>query len=75
MLVGHTHDDIDASFGRWSMKLRESDYATILLLMESYMDLDDTPIIPSLIEEVPDFKSFIKPYVSEETLIGHTKGR
>ena len=22
LLVGHTHDDIDASFGRWTMKLR-----------------------------------------------------
>jgi hypothetical protein len=75
MLVGHTHDDIDASFGRWSMKLRENNYPTIPLLMKSYMDLDDTPVIPSLIKEVPDFKSFVKPYVSEDTLIGHTKGR
>jgi hypothetical protein len=75
MLVRHTHNDIDASFGPWSMKLRENDYPTIPLLMKSYMDLDDTPVIPSLIEEVPDFKSFVKPYVSEDTLIGHTKGR
>ena len=43
--------------------------------MKSYMELDDTPIIPSLIEEVPDFKSFVKSYVSEDTLIGHTKGK
>ncbi len=39
LLVGHTHDDIDASFGRWSMKLREEDFPTIPLLMKSYMDL------------------------------------
>jgi hypothetical protein len=75
MLVGYTHDDIDASFGRWSMKLCENDYPTIPLLMKSYMELDDILVIPSLIEEVLDFKSFVKPYVSEDTLIGHTKGR
>jgi hypothetical protein len=75
MLVGHTHDDIDASFGRWSMKLRENDYPTIPLLMKSYMDLDEDPIILGLIEEVPDFKEFVKPYITDDTLIGHTKGR
>jgi hypothetical protein len=75
MLMDHTHDDIDASFGRWSMKLRENDYLTIPLLMKSYMDLDEDPVSPRLIEEVPDFKEFVKPYISDDTLIGHTKGR
>jgi hypothetical protein len=75
MLVGHTHDDIDASFGRWSMKLRENDYPTIPLFMKSYMDLDEDPVIPGLIEEVPNFKEFVKPYISDDTLIGHMKGR
>jgi hypothetical protein len=56
MLVGHTLDNIDASFGRWSMKLRENDYPTILLLMKPYMDLDEDPIIPGFIEEDPNFK-------------------
>jgi hypothetical protein len=75
MLVGHTHDDIDASFGRWRMKLHKNDYPTIPLLMKSYMDMDGSPVIPALIEEVPDFKAFVKPYISDDTLIGHTKGR
>jgi hypothetical protein len=76
ILVDHTHDDIDASFGRWSMKLRENNYSTIPLLMKSYMDLDEDPVIPGLIEEVPNFKEFVKPYIiSDGTLIGHTKGR
>jgi hypothetical protein len=57
------------------MKLRENDYPTIPLLMKSYMDMDDTPVIPTLIEEVPDFKSFVRPYISNDTLVGHTKGR
>ena len=31
LLVGHTHDDIDTSFGRWNMKLRDEDFPTISL--------------------------------------------
>jgi hypothetical protein len=77
MIVGHTHDDIDASFGRWSMKLRENDYLTIPALMKSYMELDKVSVIPHMIEEVPDFKKFIAPYIreGEGRLIGHSKGR
>ena len=40
LLVGHTHEDIDATFGRWSMKLRENDYPTIPCLMKSFMLVD-----------------------------------
>ena len=29
LMVRHTHDDINASFGRWSMKLHEEDVPTI----------------------------------------------
>jgi hypothetical protein len=43
--------------------------------MKLYMDFDEDPVIPSLIEEVPDFKEFVKPYINNDTLIGHTKGR
>ena len=77
LMVGHTHDDIDASFGRWSMKLHEEDFPTIPLLMKSYMDLDNVPVIPHLIEEVPDFKSFIKPFILKggDRLVGHTKAQ
>src|SRR5665213_3542773 len=77
LMVGHTHDDIDASFGRWSMKLHEEDFPTIPLLMKSYMDLDSVPVIPHLIEEVPDFKAFIKPFILKgcDRLVGHTKAQ
>ena len=33
MIVGHTHDDINALFGRRSMELRDKDHPTLLLLM------------------------------------------
>ena len=51
-MVGHTHDDIDASFGGWSMKLHEEDFLTIPFLMKLYKDLDNVLVIPHLIEEV-----------------------
>jgi hypothetical protein len=77
LMVGHTHDDIDASFRRWSMKLHEEDFPTIPLLMKSYMDLDHMPVIPHIIEEVLDFKAFIKPYMlkGRNRLVGHTKAQ
>lgn len=77
MMVGHTHDDIDASFGRWSMKLRENDYPTLPLLMRSYMDMEEDATIPHLVEEVPNFKDFIKPFIATgaKRLVGHAKGR
>ena len=38
IIVGHTHDDIDALFGRWSMKLKKENFPTVLLLMKSFMN-------------------------------------
>jgi hypothetical protein len=74
LLVGHTHEDIDAMFGRWSWKLKASDYPTLPLLMKSFMDAEKQPIIPHLIEEVPNFKAFVEGYLcfGNDTLEGHT---
>ena len=75
LLVGRTHNDIDASFGRWNMKLREEDFPIISLLMKLYIDLENVPIIPHMFEEVPDFKAFIELYIwsGAHRLIRHTK--
>ena len=75
MIVGHTHDDIDALFGKWSMLLKKENFPTIPALMKSFMDVESIPTIPHLIEEVPDFKSFIEGAIldKEEVLVGHTK--
>ena len=75
MMVGHTHDNIDALFGRWSMLLKKENFPTILALMKSFMDVEEIPTIPHLIEEVPDFKSFIDGAIldKDEGLVGHTK--
>ena len=75
MIVSHTHDDIDALFGRWSMALKKESFPTISMLMKSFMDVEAVPTIPHLIEEVPNFKKFIEDSIAdgENVLLGHTK--
>ena len=75
LIVGHTHEDIDAVFGRWSTRLKTRDYPTLPLLMKSFMDCETEPLIPHLIEEVLDFKSFVKGYLGRggQFLEGHSK--
>ena len=75
MIFGHTHDDIDALFGRWSMALKKESFPTIPLLMKSFMDIEAVPTILHLIKEVPKFKKFIENgiVVQENALLGHTK--
>ena len=74
MIVGHTHDDIDALFGRWSMDLKDN-FPTVPAQLKLFMDEDSIPTIPHLIEEVPDFKTFIAgSFVDgDDVLVGHTK--
>ena len=63
LIVGHTHEDIDALFGRWSTQLKMNDYPTLPRLMKSFMDCESQPVIPHFIEEVPDFKRFVHGYL------------
>ena len=75
LMVGHTHNNIDASFSCWSMKLYEVEFPTIPLLMKSDMDLDNVHVNLHMIEEVSNFKAFIKSYMLKEVdrLVGYTK--
>ena len=63
LLVGHTYDDIDAWFGRWSMDLREHDYPTIPLLIKSYMDIEKVHVIAHMIEEFPDWRAYVSEHI------------
>ena len=77
MIVGHTHDDIDALFGRWSMAPKKESFSTIPLLMKSFMDVEAIPTIHHLIEEVLDFKKFIEDDIAmeENALLDHMKAQ
>ena len=63
-MVEHTHDNIDASFGCWSMKLHEEGFPIIPLLVKCYINLDIVLIIPH--SKVLDLKVFIKPFNFKE---------
>jgi hypothetical protein len=60
------------------MKLQKNNYPTIPSMMKSFMLVDPKShkVIPSLIEEVPAFKDFIKLFIvrGRDRLISHTKG-
>lgn len=45
------------------MKLHDEDFPTISLFITSYRDLNIMLVILHLIEEVPNFKAFIKPFI------------
>jgi hypothetical protein len=77
LLVRHTHEDIDAMFGRWSYRLRANDYPTLPMLMKSFMDAEKQPVILHLIEEVPNFKAFVDGflYTGTDALEGHTNAQ
>jgi len=74
LIVGHTHEDIDAMFGRWSKSLKTASFETIPRLMKFFIDVESLPVIPHLIEEVPDFKKFMQRYLGTggDFLEGHS---
>ena len=77
LLVGHTHKDIDAMFGRWSYRLHTNDYLMLKMLMKSFMNAEKQLVIPHLIVEIPNFKAFVDGFLctSNDTLEGHTNAQ
>ena len=76
LIVGHTHEDVDAMFGRFGQRLKIEDCHTLPDLMASFMAAGEPTIVPSLIHEVADFKEWVKGYYNEfgqDRLIGHSK--
>jgi hypothetical protein len=57
------------------MKLHEKNFPIISPLMNSYMDVDHVPVIPHMIEEIPNSTAFIKSYMLKgvDHLVGHIK--
>jgi hypothetical protein len=74
MMVGHTHDDIDALFVNYSTLMKRSDALTIPELMQLFRECNKQKApAPYLVHEVPDWKGFVKGYIPEkkERLVGH----
>ncbi len=75
LVVGHTHEDIDGSFGYLSKKLREQNNYVMAYLMKAFMFSQDRPFIPQLIQEILDFKSWVNGYLNDglNILVNHMK--
>ncbi len=74
LIVGHTHEAINGCFGYLSKKLREETNYILVDLMKAFMISQERPFIPQLIQEIPDFKSWVLVCLKDDlgTLVGHT---
>ena len=72
LLVGHTHEDIDAYFSHLSKALKSKNTFVVADLMKAFMESQELSFLPEFIQEVGDFKSFVKGYLCSGTsrLIG-----
>jgi hypothetical protein len=55
LVVGHTHEDIDGSFGYLSKKLKKQNNYVMVDLLKTFMLSQDCPFILQLIQEIFDF--------------------
>ena len=63
LIVGHTHEDIDAHFSYLSKLLKMKNTYILANLMKAFMDSQKTiAFIPKLVQEVADFKKFLHGY-------------
>ena len=63
LMVGHTHEDIDAMFSRFSEKLRVGQTFTLAHLMDTLRTSSTSCLAPFLLTQVPDFKNFCDGYL------------
>ena len=72
--VGHTHEDIDGTYGRMSSNLKSKDIYSLPEMMDTYHTIEENRVFPpTLIDKVYDFKSFLNGYIKEgkNALVGH----
>ena len=72
--MGHTHKDIDATYGRISSNLKSKDIYSLFEMMDTYCIIEENRVFPpTLIDKVYDFKSFLNGYIKEgkNALVGH----
>ncbi|CAM6123715.1 unnamed protein product [Calypogeia fissa] len=73
LMVGHTHKDVDAMFGHFSEKLMHKPTHTFVELVEVLMSARNKNAALFFVQEVPDFKQFVDPFLlkGQDKLVGH----
>ena len=64
-MIGHTHKDIDAYFSHLSTNLKNHNLFVVADLMKAFMESQELSLMPEFIQEVVDFKSFVKGYIRD----------
>jgi hypothetical protein len=68
LVVGHTHEDIDAYFSYLSKLLKQKNTYVLADLMKAFMDSQKSAVfIPELVQEVADFKSNMRDFHHDGT--------
>ena len=63
LIVGHTHEDINAQFSYLAKLLKMKNMYVLSDIMKAFMDSQKTTaFIPELVQEVADFKKFLQGY-------------
>ncbi|KAG0567459.1 hypothetical protein KC19_7G136300 [Ceratodon purpureus] len=63
LIVGHTHEDIDAHFSHLSKLIKRKNTYCLANLMKAFMDSQKTVVfIPEVVQEVADFKSYVADF-------------
>ena len=65
LMVGHTHEYVDAMFSRFLEGLRSSCVFTFCQLMDAFIESSCFSPIPYLMQAIPNFKCFIKGYICD----------
>ncbi|KAL3682625.1 hypothetical protein R1sor_000647 [Riccia sorocarpa] len=71
LLVGHTHEDVDALFSKVSARTINKDVITLPALMAEVWDSEAMHPVPMLLEEVADYKTYANECL--KPLIGHSQ--
>jgi hypothetical protein len=68
LVVGHTHEDIDAYFSYLSKLLKQKNTYVLADLMKAFMDSQKSAVfILELVQEVANFKSYVRIFHHDGT--------
>lgn len=66
LMVGHTHEDVDAFFSKVSTRVKGVEVATLPGMMAEVWESESTHPVPKLITEVADYKKYLKSFKINE---------
>lgn len=72
LMVGHTHEDVDALFSKIALQIRGREVATVRAMMTEVWLCQEVHPVPSLITEVADYKGYLESFHMNFDIIGQS---